>query len=397
MMSSLGFVGFSNVLHAQQPSAKKRLLVIFNKGGWDPTFVFDPHFSSSTVDSPTDATLAELGGITFADTNQRPSVRAFFNQYASQACVVNGIAVGSISHPKCEQLFLTGSRALDAPDFLAMVASKSSESQPLPYIVLSGPRIPGRYGELMSPIDELFGGILKKQYPSSASSLDIKEDLVRDYLMGVSQGRTDSFGQDFRASLIRRQNLEAYSHLFEISENPSFLESFEVASNALANELSQCAMIQLEPPDLIRWDSHSQNAYNQNVAYENLFLSLSSVMSTLEAQTDIDGIPLIETTTVAVVSEMGRTPLENGAGGKDHWPYTSALFLGAGIRGGQVVGLTDDSLMNLPVDLQTGMSSASGTMLTVPNLLGGLLSRFDIDPLEFFPNDSPFLAPFVVN
>jgi uncharacterized protein (DUF1501 family) len=43
-----------------------------------------------------------------------------------------------------------------------------------------------------------------------------------------------------------------------------------------------------------------------------------------------------------VTSEMGRTPKINGAGGRDHWTYCyGAMFAGAGIHGGAVVGASD--------------------------------------------------------
>src|SRR6185436_4437976 len=45
---------------------------------------------------------------------------------------------------------------------------------------------------------------------------------------------------------------------------------------------------------------------------------------------------------VVVQSEMGRTPTYNSGNGKDHWSVGSALFLGRGIKGNQVIGATDD-------------------------------------------------------
>ena len=68
---------------------------------------------------------------------------------------------------------MTGSRDLDAPDFPAMVALKRGEVAPLPYLVMSGPRMPGRYGALMAPVDALFGGILQGEEPTSADGLAI--------------------------------------------------------------------------------------------------------------------------------------------------------------------------------------------------------------------------------
>jgi len=67
----------------------------------------------------------------------------------------------------------------------------------------------------------------------------------------------------------------------------------------------------------------------------------------LEALPAPEGGSLLDQTTVLVMSEMGRTPIHNAAIGKDHWPVTSAMLVGAGVAGGRVVGATDDELESL--------------------------------------------------
>jgi hypothetical protein len=51
---------------------------------------------------------------------------------------------------------------------------------------------------------------------------------------------------------------------------------------------------------------------------------------------------LLETTLVAVLGEMGRTPRVNAAGGRDHWTRAWSIVLaGGGMPAGAVVGATD--------------------------------------------------------
>ncbi len=51
---------------------------------------------------------------------------------------------------------------------------------------------------------------------------------------------------------------------------------------------------------------------------------------------------LLESTLVVVMGEFGRTPELNPRGGRDHWPGCwSILFAGGGVRGGQIVGVSD--------------------------------------------------------
>jgi hypothetical protein len=65
---------------------------------------------------------------------------------------------------------------------------------------------------------------------------------------------------------------------------------------------------------------------------------------------------LLETTTVVVLGEFGRTPRINAKGGRDHWPNTQSILLaGGGIQGGRVIGTTDKTggiPVNRPVHIQ---------------------------------------------
>jgi uncharacterized protein (DUF1501 family) len=101
---------------------------------------------------------------------------------------------------------------------------------------------------------------------------------------------------------------------------------------------------------------------------------------------------LLDHTLVAVVSEMGRTPRLNGDNGKDHWPVTSALLLGAGVRGGRVLGATSGDLDALSIDLHSGVPSLDGKQLQAPNFVAGVLEALGIDPEPFAPGVEPFRA-----
>jgi uncharacterized protein (DUF1501 family) len=58
---------------------------------------------------------------------------------------------------------------------------------------------------------------------------------------------------------------------------------------------------------------------------------------------DLGGRGLLDETLVMMLGEFGRTPKINGDRGRDHWgPCFFGLFAGAGVRGGQVIGRSDD-------------------------------------------------------
>ena len=82
---------------------------------------------------------------------------------------------------------------------------------------------------------------------------------------------------------------------------------------------------------------------------------------------------LLDTTLVVWGGEFGRTPMveirdprdENNAG-RDHHPLAYSMFLaGGGIKGGQVIGKTDDLCMNIVED-KVHVHDLQATMLALP-------------------------------
>ncbi len=86
------------------------------------------------------------------------------------------------------------------------------------------------------------------------------------------------------------------------------------------------------------WDTHDTNFSRLK---DQLLPPLDSGLSGLFLALEQKG--LLESTTVFVTGEFGRTPKINARGGRDHYPRAMfCLMAGGGIRGGQVVGGSDD-------------------------------------------------------
>jgi uncharacterized protein (DUF1501 family) len=85
------------------------------------------------------------------------------------------------------------------------------------------------------------------------------------------------------------------------------------------------------------WDTHSENfAALKNRKLPELDAGLSGLFNALAAK------GLLDSTTVFVTGEFGRTPKVNVRAGRDHYPRAMFCLLGGGgIRGGQVVGASD--------------------------------------------------------
>ena len=86
------------------------------------------------------------------------------------------------------------------------------------------------------------------------------------------------------------------------------------------------------------WDSHVSN---DKAHREKLMPPLDQALSTLLE--DLEQRGLLQSTVVIVMGEFGRTPHLNPRLGRDHWPECWSLVLaGGGIRGGQIVGASDE-------------------------------------------------------
>lgn len=85
------------------------------------------------------------------------------------------------------------------------------------------------------------------------------------------------------------------------------------------------------------WDTHQANF---KALKERLLPSLdenvSALLTTLEAK------GLLDTTSIMITGEFGRTPKINGAAGRDHWSQAmTSLLAGGGVQGGALIGKTD--------------------------------------------------------
>jgi hypothetical protein len=83
---------------------------------------------------------------------------------------------------------------------------------------------------------------------------------------------------------------------------------------------------------------------------------------------DLKALGLLESTLVVWSGEFGRTPLSQGQNGRDHHPYGFTMWLaGGGVRGGQVLGSTDEFGVQA-VDLRVDAHDVNATLLRLIGL-----------------------------
>lgn len=120
-------------------------------------------------------------------------------------------------------------------------------------------------------------------------------------------------------------------HIKDMFANDSFSQSAMLATR-LVEAGSKFVTVQLGG-----WDTHTDN-WNKlkDKQLPTLDAGVSGLLKTLEAK------GLLESTSVFVTGEFGRTPKINQRTGRDHYPRAMfCLLAGGGIKGGQVVGESD--------------------------------------------------------
>ena len=410
-----------HALSAADGAAPKYLVVLFANGGWDVLFSLDPKPRvEGGVDGPwVDQTsnpldieeVRVINGIPVQCNDlKRRSVTAFFETFGQRACVINGVWTGSIVHQPSRIRMLTGTQSPELADFATIVGAAKGVSVDLPLgsIDFSGLGYSGPYSATTGRIGyaSQLKGLLDPQssfrapswadytYPLLTPTSEEEEAIAAHlaarteiYRRQVSDGgHNDTLIADMVESYARRERIlaqrETVTGRLSLGSTPSLDLQADVAVDLLAGGVCHSVLL---ADELSTWDTHDINVLQHDL-HQGFFTSLNRLMDNL------DGAGIAEQTLVVVMSEMTRTPKRNYKTGKDHWSHTSQIWIGAGVRGGTVVGGTNDSLESLPVDLATGEPHEAGALNKYDNIVAGILAHMGVDPEEHLPGVVPFRA-----
>ena len=382
----------------------KNLVVFFAYGGWDQAMCFDPKPGVSTVIVPPGEVQTHHGMSIYA-VDGAPAVPLFFDAFGGDVALMRGLDMVSLSHEICRRYALTGTADMRRPDLAAIIASTTGADRPLPYLMMSSRAMPGplaglagwlgranQLGQLLNP------DVGMAPMPELGLPPEQAIDPVAEWLSGRHQRAGEEFHSvkgsarwnDFGAGQERVAALEAHRDGFrgfdelEVTDN-----QVDMALHVLANGLVRSVMIDSGS----NWDTHYDNDL-QIRYYDKMFTSLGRLMEGLRATPGLEGGTLLDETVVWVVSEMGRPPGMNDGYGKEHLPYTSSLLMGGGVKGGQVIGATDDRLVGQRLNLATGALDDSGSLVRPDQLVAGLLEGCGVRADTWLPNVEPFMGPF---
>ncbi len=383
---------------AQQGQANPHFFMfIFAQGGWDITQVFESDKEGlQTVDVPI-GTRTQFGmGVNdtfWNDPAGRPAVTQFFQNFGDRTAIANGVFVRTLSHDLGRETVMTGSTGMNRADWPTQIAARNASEKLLPNLSLSGPNFPGSLGGVTTS-GTTFNRLL---FPNGYSPSSDVESRMENYLnerlngllgeameMGHVGGRVDELDRGY----LRFNEIKEARNTLNLGGGGGFTNQGLSAVGAFQNGISVTATLQAPGG----YDTHGDNDMQQGNNFQNTFNGLNTIVTELANRPGTTGTgSLLDQTTICLMSEFGRTPRLNGGNGKDHWPVTSMMFIGAGISGGRVFGGTDTNQNYRNVDYTTGLADDSSPFeLATPNIGAALLTLAGLDANEIIPGEPVF-------
>jgi hypothetical protein len=149
-----------------------------------------------------------------------------------------------------------------------------------------------------------------------------------------------------------------------------------LVATALKQGISQCVSMNL----VGGLDTHFGTQLTQATNQRNGWNAVADLIDDLRNAGHPEGGSFLDHTTLMVFSEFSRTPLINGAGGRDHHISSSALLAGAGIAHNTVFGRAGDINMAPGlVDRKTGLPDPKGVNILPEDVIATVLAAAGVD------------------
>jgi len=327
--------------------------------------------TAAVLASPRKFTPHGQSGIEFSD--YIPNIASC----ADDICLVRSMVTDAFNHHPGQLLLFTGSQQFGRPTMGAWVVyGLGSESQNLPgFVVLSsGVGTSGGESNFASGfLPSSYQGVMFRTGPEPIVYLQSPEGVSKeqqraslDVLRDLNQERLQTTGDTEIASRIASYELAfrmqaAGPDLLDFSkESPSTLDMYGVNAEKTRAFGTNCLLARRMVERGVRfvmlmhasWDQHT---YLNRELKKNCDITDGPTAALIR---DLKQRGLLDSTLVLWGGEFGRTPMveqrntsdpENA--GRDHHPFGYSMFLaGGGIKGGTVIGKTDELGFNVIED-----------------------------------------------
>jgi hypothetical protein len=365
--AGLGFaapVGLSSLSHAQDTLAEPApydgpYYVVFNaSGGWDTTYLMDPKGVNEINRLYEEGDILTQGSHRLAPNAKHIeaglSNEDFFKKYGDELLVLNGLDYSVNNHSPCSRYMATGKLdSLAYPTFAALAAACNGSEVPLAFLTFgnysaTGNLVPMARVPYLSSLNRLANadgvhGNARSPYHDDFATDRIERALEVQMQARVSKARLPRVERSQSMLYAAQINSKALQRITPFIPKSSPKERLsQQADIALASfKAGVCVSANLS---IGQFDSHANNDPDQMKLIPEFLAGIDYLVTKAEE------LKIRDKLVVIVQSEMGRTPNYNKGNGKDHWSIGSIMFMGQGIRGNRVVGVTDDKQFLVPIN-----------------------------------------------
>ena len=278
---------------------------------------------------------------------------------ADKFAILRGVSHTLAAHALGTQYLMTGNRPLPSlryPSYGAVVSKEMESSKELPSFVA----VPKQGNYPTGYLGVEYGPFETGATPSAGQPMQVRGLALRGITLDDVNRRNNmvakydkAFGSFAKNDKILAGMDEFSSKAYQMMRSTKAREAFDLTKesagiNSLFDEQSfsqSCLLatrlvesgVKFVTLNLGGWDTHRDNwnsLKNRNLP------ALDAGLSGLFRALDEKG--MLESTSVFVTGEFGRTPKINQRVGRDHYPRAMfCLMAGGGMKGGQVIGASD--------------------------------------------------------
>ncbi|MEM1067669.1 MAG: DUF1501 domain-containing protein [Planctomycetota bacterium] len=334
---------------AYTPRGKaKHVIYLFMEGAMTHLDTFDPKVGVEEA-GETKPIQTRVPGIQFGDRFPKLAY------LAGAIAVVRSLSTETGAPDKGQYLMRTSYKQLNSIQHPGMGAWMVSEAGrlntalPGNYVIGGASRHPGA-GFLEPslspvPIANANAGLQNTKLPKYLPEelFDRRLRLASKFDESFQNGRANSNVQAYNQLYSEARRLMGSEHLkvFNIKDEPQAVRD-AYGDNSLGQGCLLARRLVQSGARFVEvsyggWDMHQELYSSLNERAEHLDTALGSLLR------DLNSKGLLDETLVVLTTEFGRKPNINANAGRDHHPGAfCSLLMGAGIRGGQVYGASDE-------------------------------------------------------
>ncbi len=284
---------------------------------------------------------------------------SFFTKHQAYTTVINGLDTSTNSHDPGRRNIWSGRLADGNPTFCAMVAACRAPEVPMAFLSHGGYDFTAGLVPPTRAENGDFDVLTKIARPNAIDGKPASPYHDAQILGVIRNARSKRLEAQRAAQRLPRIE-QAMGTLYTARLGQDNLENLLDHLDSLANEDANpivrqgrlalaaykaglCVSANLT---ISGFDTHDNHDAKQGAALQKLFDGVDTLL------TEAAAAGLQDKVVVMISSDFARTPNYNGGNGKDHWPYTSMIVLGAGVPS-RVVGATTMSQNALRVNPDT--------------------------------------------